>query len=197
MRRQLRGGMRSWAGSTVVAVAVASVAAAGPARAQAGAPGPVFPVEIEGREAGSSIVLSVQGNPVECGERCALTLAPGAYNLRVTDADGHLSSENLYVRMPVRATVTPANRAARITGIVLMGAAVVGAVVGGLGFLTAERIHSGRACGVSSTCDQETAPYLYMSAFGLGAAVVFGFTGFYLWDRNKTAGIELAPLGPR
>src|SRR4051812_17642826 len=110
-----------------VAVAIASLVTAGSARGQGFAPPPVVPVEIEGSEPGSSIEVLIESDEFLCGQRCALKLAPGAYNLRVTDADGNLSRENLYVRGPVRATVTPANRGARITGIVFMGVALLGA----------------------------------------------------------------------
>jgi hypothetical protein len=187
-------------GSIALAVAIASLVTAGSARAQAFAPPPVVPVEIEGSESGSSIEVLIQGDEFLCGRRCALSLVPGAYNLRVTDAAGHLSRENLYVRGPVRATVTPANRAARITGIVFMGVALVGAAAGALGaFRTSEiRMNSCDPYALEgAACEGKTAPWLYTSAIGLGAAVAFGFTGFHLWDQNKTAGIELAPLDAR
>ena len=186
--------------SIAIAVALTSLTNAGPAHAQAFAQPPVVPVEIEGSEPGSSIEVLIQGDEFLCGRRCALSLAPGAYNLRVTDAGGHLSRENLYVRGPVRATVTPANRGARIAGIVFMGVALVGAAVGALGAVRVSGIRM-NSCDPyfpeGAECEAKTAPWLYASAIGFGAAVAFGFTGFYMWDLNKTAGIDLAPLDGR
>lgn len=182
-------------GSIAIAVALAATMAAGGVRAQAFAPPPVVPVEIQGSEVGSSIEVIIQGREFQCGQKCALTLPPGAYNLRVTDADGNLSRENLYVRAPTRAIVTPANRSARITGIVLMTAAVVGAAIGAFGFFAIGRTDD--RCTFLSDCDQKTGRWMYASAIGAGAAVVFGFTGFHLWDQNRTAGIKLVPLEDR
>jgi hypothetical protein len=186
-------------GSIAIGVALAVLAGAGPAGAQfyAPPPPPVVPVQIVGADANTSIEVLIQGEPVECGQRCSLSLVPGAYNLRVTDADGNLSRENLFVRGPVRATVTPANRSARIAGIVMMGVALVGAGVGAFGAVRASAIRD-RACRnypPEPNCDEAGAPWLYASAIGFGAALVFGFTGFYMWDQNKTASIDLAPLG--
>jgi hypothetical protein len=176
----------------------AAWAGARPAGAQVYAPPPPpgVPVQIVGAEPDTSIVVLIQGDELECGQRCALTLVPGAYNLRVTDADGNLSRENLFVRGPVRATVTPANRSARIAGIVMMGVALVGAGVGALGAVRASAIrqHACQGYPPEPNCEEAGAPWLYASAIGFGAALVFGFTGFYMWDQNKTAGIDLAPL---
>src|SRR6188768_785979 len=158
-------------GSIAIAVAIASLVTAGPARAQAFAPPLAVPVEIEGSEPGSSIEVLIQGDEFLCGRRCALNLAPGAYNLRVSDAGGNLSRENLYVRGPVHATVTPANRAARITGIVFMGVALVGAAAGALGAFRASEIRM-NSCDPYATegaaCESKTAPWLYTSAIGFG-----------------------------
>ena len=172
----------------------------GDVRAQAFAPQPVappqaVPVQIVAAEPNSSIVVLLQRDEYECGRGCALTLAPGAYNLRVTDADGNLSRENLYVSAPTRATVTPASRSARITGIVLMTAAAVGAAIGVFGFFAIGR--NDDRCTFLSDCEAKTGRWMYVSAIGAGVAVAFGFTGFHLWDQNKTAGIKLAPLEDR
>ena len=196
---------------SATALALAATLTAGGARAQPFAPQgypppayaapPVVPVQIEGAEPNSSIVVLIQGGEYQCGQRCALSLAPGAYNLRVTDAEGNLSRENLYVQAPTRAVVTPANRTARIVGLSLMGAAVAGAFLGAIGLVKASGIQS-RACdpyfpepNCEAMADEKAGPWLYASAIGLGAALAFGFTGFYLWDQNTTAGIQLAPLG--
>src|SRR6185503_10639648 len=110
------GSARSARGSIAIAVGLAASLAAGPVRAQVFAPQPAYPVQIEGGEPDSSIVVRIGGGEYPCGQRCTLSLAPGAYNLRITDAGGNTSSENMYVQMPTRATVTTANRTARIVG---------------------------------------------------------------------------------
>ena len=88
----------------------------------------------------------------------------------------------------------------RRPGIVFMGVALLGAAVGALGTVRASGIRM-NSCDPyapeGAACEAKTAPWLYASVIGIGAAVAFGFTGFYLWDLNKTAGVALAPLDGR
>jgi hypothetical protein len=160
---------------------------------QAVAPLPVFPVQIDNGEPGSAIQLFVDGRQIACSAGCSLSLRRGSYNLAVTDVDGNQSRQNLNLVMPSRAVVTPANHAVRITGLVLLGAAAAGAMVGLFGMLRADAISSSADCTLNGNC-QDPAPWIHASEIGFAAAFAFGITGFMLWHANRTAGVEVTPL---
>jgi hypothetical protein len=169
------------------------MAAASTARAQVPppdapvvAPHSVFPVQIENGERSSSIQLFVEGGEISCSAGCSLSLPGGAYNLAVTDAHGNRSSQSLYLQMPSRAVVTPANHAARVGGFALLGASLAGAVVGVVAVIQLAGTKS-NAC--TTNC-KDWVPWMYASGIGFGAAFAFAITGFMLQPirvRNRTS----------
>jgi hypothetical protein len=177
-----------------IAVAIAATASGGVARAQAVEAAPAIPVEIGAGEGARDIQLHGTGGAIACGTHCSLALPQGRYRLLVTDTGGHLSNQWLPVQQSSRLIVTPANRGARIAGIVTMGAGLGAAAVGGF-LLWATLI--GRTGDCFEACNDDwPRGQLYGGAITLAAGAAVAVTGLLIWRRNVHAVVrEEAPPG--
>jgi hypothetical protein len=184
--------------AAAAAVVVAVMATAGQARAQALAAVPVFPVEIVVTQPGARIVLRAPGGEILCGERCVLNLPQSSYKMVVQDRDGSLSTQKLFVEMPTRAAVTPADPGTRRLGVVMMGVGLAGMVVGYVVFLAIlfrKWTESAGYCGGDCpTTDFDTSTYVLAGA-SLGVGLALGVTGMVMWRRNSHAEVRTSLLG--
>src|SRR6185436_4629939 len=168
-----------------VAAGFATVAAAGPASAQALGPVPVHSVTLTASEPGVTIVIeekSYQRRIIECGERCALQLPTGDYKVVVRDPQGTYWTQRLSVAMPMSAVVSPPDQGTRRLGI---GLTMAGALAISAGYITFLVIawkkygESAADCIVSST---------YVIAGGsLAVGAALGATGLVLWRGSSHA----------
>jgi len=177
-----------------IAVAIAATATGGVARAQAVGAAPAIPVEIDAGEGARQIQLFGPGGAIACGTHCSLALPQGRYRLLVMDTGGHLSNQWLPVQQSSRLIVTPANRGARIAGIVTMGVGISAAAVGGF-LLWATLISRTGYC--SAPCNDDwPRGQLYGGAITLAAGSAVTVTGLLIWRRNVHAVVrEEAPPG--
>jgi hypothetical protein len=191
-------------GSIAFAVAIGVIAISGRARAQAMAPPPALPIEIGGAEGAAFIQLQGPGGPIECGTHCSVELPHGRYRLIVRDTENHLSTQYLSVEQSSRFTVAPANRGARIGGIVLMGTGIAAAAVGGLVLWITFIGHTLADC-AGDCSDDWPHGQLYGGAITLAAGAAVAVTGLVIWRSNvhavvdqttpgASAGLRLAPI---
>jgi hypothetical protein len=188
-------------GSIAVAVLLVSAGASSRAHAQSVADAvPRHPVEFQA--SGPDVSIGVTGVAVDlpCGQRCVLELPEGRYRVLATRPGGVRSAEFLVVSGPSHVTVTPHNRAARITGFVLMpagaGTAAAGVVLlwwAGFKWVML------RLAGCGGNCyDRETSDIFWPGgAYALGAGAVIGLTGVAIWRLNAHADLDVTPLAQR
>jgi hypothetical protein len=190
--------MLSRRASIGVALALATVAAGGRARAESAELVQRFPVQFEAGAPGLSIRVVGLGFDIGCGERCAAELMAGQYAVRVTSPDGHVSSKNVFILTPSRLTVTPHNQTARVTGVVLggVGAAGVGAGVVLLWWAGFKWVFL-RMAECSGQCSDDLPGWLVPTGLiALGAGAALGTTGLLLWRSNAHAHVDVQPLAP-
>lgn len=150
------------------------------------------PLEISAGEGARHIQLYGPAGAIACGTHCSLALPQGRYRLLVLDTGGHLSNRWLPVQQSSRLIVTPANRGARIAGIVTMGVGIGVAAVGGF-LLWATLISRTGDC--FDACDWPRGQ-LYGGAITLAAGAAVAVTGLLIWTRNVHAVVrEEAPPG--
>ena len=180
--------------SIAVAAAFATVAAAGPASAQALGPVPVHSVTLTASEPGVTIVIqdkSYKQRIIECGERCALQLPTGDYKLVLRDRQGTYWTQRLSVAMPMSAVVSPPDQGTRRLGI---GLTMAGALAISAGYITFLVIawkkygESAADCIVSSCEREQFATSTYVIAGGsLAVGAALGATGLVLWRGSSHA----------
>jgi hypothetical protein len=189
-------------GASLLVIAAGLTAGAARARAETVA------VEIRADRPGVSIGLTdweAPGAVVACGEHCALNLAPGAYRLDLTGADGHVASRKLVVRRPSHVTVAPPDASARETGAILKDTGTGFAALG-LGMLMYSLFHQVSISYTCSDCDRQ-AWVAYAGASLLVGGGALGFAGRAIEQRNSqphleithppgaaTAGLRLSPV---
>jgi len=176
-------------GSIAIVVAIGVIAISGRARAQAFAPPPMLPVEIGAAEGAAFIQVQGPGGPIECGTHCSVELPHGRYRLVVRDTENHLSTQYLFVEQSSRFTVAPANRGARIGGIVLMGTGIAAAAVGGLVLWITAIGHTLGDCVEPCNRDWPHAQ-LYGGAITLAAGAAVAVTGLVIWRSNVHAVVD-------
>jgi hypothetical protein len=181
--------------SIAVAVAIGVIGISGRAHAQPMEAPPMLPVEIGGAEGVAFIQVQGPGGPVDCGTHCSVELPQGRYRLTVRDTDHHLSNQWLSVAQSRRFTVAPANRRARIGGIVLMGTGIAAAAAGGLVLWITFIGHTLADCEVNCSRDWPRGQ-LYGGAFARGAGAAVAITGLLIWLSNMHAVIDEAPPAP-
>ena len=185
--------------SIALVVGIGVIACAGRAHAQALAPPPGIPVEITAPQPGSTVTLLGPQGEIPCGERCALNLPQSLYRLVVRSADGSLSKQKLFIRMPMSATVTPPDRGTRTMGIVIMAVGLAGVVVGSallaqiLGQKFVETI-SQDCAGPCMNEDVATSRWILAGA-SLGAGLAIGATGLYLFRKHSHAIVDTSAPG--
>jgi hypothetical protein len=178
-----------------VAIAIAAIAPAGAAHAQAAPATAAVPVEIGAGEGAIHIELQGPTGPIACRTGCSVELTQGRYRLLVLDPGGHASTQWLPVSHAARLTVTPANRGARIAGIVTMGAGIGVAAVGAF-ILWATAIGHVYADCFGECNDDWPRGQLYGGAITLTAGAALAVTGLVIWRRNVHAVVsEDAPVG--
>jgi len=174
-----------------VAAGVATLAAAGPASAQAFGSGPVHPVTLTASEPGVTIMIRDKRGIIECGERCALQLPAGNYKLVVRDLQGKLWTQRLSVVMPISAVVSPPDQVTRRLGIGLTMAGALGISAGYITFLVIawqKYVESAVDCALSSCERKEFATSTYVIAgASLAVGAALGATGLVLWRGSSHA----------
>lgn len=186
-------------GSTIfgaLVLTLATAATGGRAWAQAVEPVPRLPVEVEADVPDVTVRITGPGVDVPCGARCVADLLPGQYRVEARGADGRASARNVFIREPLRLTVSPHNQTARVTGIVLMPVGVASAGAGlvllwwaGLKFIFL------RLAECSGDCSSDLPGWLVPTGLvALGAGVAVGLTGLILWRSNAHASVKMDPL---
>ncbi len=180
--------------SIAILIAPAALATAGRARAQALGPPPTFPVTISAAQPGTTIQLSGPTGPIACGERCTLQLLQAEYRLVVTDGEGLVSTQKLYVRMPTSAVVTPRDNGSRKLGLGVMVVGLASALVGSvvlLAILGQKFIETiSRDCaGPCMDGDVATSTWIVMGVT-LGAGAAVAMTGLGIWHKNLHATVR-------
>jgi len=177
-----------------VAAGFATVAAAGPASAQALGPVPVHSVTLTASEPGVTIVIeekSYQRRIIECGERCALQLPTGDYKLVLRDRQGTYWTQRLSVAMPMSAVVSPPDQGTRRLGIGLTMAGALAISAGYITFLVIAWKKYGESAAdcIVSSCEREqfaTSTYVIAGA-SLAVGAALGATGLVLWRGSSHA----------
>ena len=181
----------SWKVSIAVAAGFATLAAAGPASAQALGRVPVHPVTLTASEPGVTIMIRDKRGIIECGERCALQLPTGNYKLVVRDPQGKLWTQRLSVVTPISAVVSPPDQGTRQLGIALTMAGALGISAGYVTFLVIawqKYVESAVDCALSSCERKEFATSTYVIAgASLAVGAALGATGLVLWRGSSHA----------